>query len=154
MCRLILFLVIILLSNEGNSFLHCQLLDMVFELRMFPCQEDVVEMDGVLICWVMFVCRYKIIFDGDDMLRSPIGPLLRALYAQLQISTDNIYPLTALPFLNLPRYLPSTSSIRILILYVWLYGCLVLVNMEDRSFMECTGCELLASFVCHISPLK
>jgi hypothetical protein len=88
---------------------------MVFELRMFPCQEDVVEMEGVLICWAMFVCRYKIIFDGDDMLRSPIGPLLRALYAQLQISTDNIYPLTALPFLNLPSIIPIPSIERIYI---------------------------------------
>ncbi|KAH8963339.1 hypothetical protein BDL97_04G003500 [Sphagnum fallax] len=58
---------------------------------------------------------YKIIFDGDDMLRSPIGPLLRALYAQLQISTDNIYPLTALPFLNLPSIIPIPSIERIYI---------------------------------------
>jgi len=51
--------------------------------------------------------RYKIIFDGDDFLKSPLGPLIEALYKRLDIGTENIYPLTALPVLGLPRYTPA-----------------------------------------------
>lgn len=81
---------------------------------------------------------YKIIFDGDDMLRSPIGPLLRALYAQLQISTDNIYPLTALPFLNLPSIIPIPSIERIYIHFgkpidTANYGCKI--DNKDEVFV-------------------
>jgi hypothetical protein len=42
---------------------------------------------------------------------SPVRPLLQALYVQVDINIDNIYHLTAFPLLNLPKYLPITSSI-------------------------------------------
>jgi len=48
--------------------------------------------------------RYKILFDGDDFLNSPLGPFIKELYKRLDIGTENIYPLTALPVLGLPRY--------------------------------------------------
>jgi hypothetical protein len=82
---------------------------------------------------------------------SPVGPLLPALYVQLDINIDNIYHLTALPLLNLPRCLPSTSSIQMFTLYVCLYGCLLLVNVEERSLIKYPCCKVLASFVPHFS---
>ncbi len=82
---------------------------------------------------------------------SPIGPLLWALYVQPDINIDNIYHLTTLPLLNLPRYLPNTSSIWMFLLYVCLYGCLLLMNVEERSLIKYPCCKVLASFVPHLS---
>lgn len=45
---------------------------------------------------------YKIIFDGNDMLKSPLAPLVRDVYKYLNISLDTIYPVTAFPGTNLP----------------------------------------------------
>jgi hypothetical protein len=80
-----------------------------------------------------------------------VGPLLLALYVQLDINIDNIYHLTALLLLNLPRYLPSTSSIWMFTLYVCLYGCLLLVNAEERSLIKYPCCKVLIVFVPHLS---
>jgi hypothetical protein len=82
---------------------------------------------------------------------SSIGPLLRALYVQLDINIDNIYHLIAFPLLNLTRYLPSTSSICMFRLHVCLYGCLLLVNVEERSLIKYRCCKVLASFVLDLS---
>lgn len=49
--------------------------------------------------------RFKILYDGDDLLNSPIGPLIRAVYKRFDIGLENIYPVTALPVLGLPRYI-------------------------------------------------
>lgn len=51
--------------------------------------------------------RYKILLDGDDFLNSPLGPFIEALFKRLDIGTESIYPLTGLPVLGLPRYIPS-----------------------------------------------
>ncbi len=68
-------------------------------------------MDGMLICCEMFIVdtRSRLMVMICEV--SPMGPLLRALYIQVDINIDNIYHLTTLPLLNLPKYLPSTSSI-------------------------------------------
>ncbi|KAH8959580.1 hypothetical protein BDL97_06G084000 [Sphagnum fallax] len=58
---------------------------------------------------------YKILLDGDDILASPLGPLVQAVYDQLKLSTDNIYPLTGLPVLGLPSLIPVPSIERIYI---------------------------------------
>ncbi len=70
-----------------------------------------IEMDGMLICCEMFILdrRSRLMVMICEV--SPVGPLLRALYVQVDINIDNIYHLTAFPLLNLPKYLPSTSSI-------------------------------------------
>jgi hypothetical protein len=47
--------------------------------------------------------RYNILIDGDDILKSPVGPLVKAVYDRFQIGTENIYPLTTLPILGVPR---------------------------------------------------
>ncbi|CAK9251735.1 unnamed protein product [Sphagnum jensenii] len=58
---------------------------------------------------------YKILLDGDDILASPLGPLVQAVYDQLKLSTDSIYPLTGLPVLGLPSLIPVPSIERIYI---------------------------------------
>jgi len=53
--------------------------------------------------------------------------------------------------LNLPKYLSSTSSIWMFLLYVCLYGCLFLVNVEEKNLLKYPCCKVLASFVPHLS---
>lgn len=51
--------------------------------------------------------RYNILYDGDDFLASPLGPVIRAIYKRFDIGMENIYPLTTLPGLGLPRYISA-----------------------------------------------
>ncbi|KAG0591387.1 hypothetical protein KC19_1G171700 [Ceratodon purpureus] len=58
---------------------------------------------------------YKILYDGDDFLNSPLGPLIKSVYERFDIGLENIYPLTALPGLGLPSIIPIPSVERIYI---------------------------------------
>ncbi|KAG0579258.1 hypothetical protein KC19_4G086100 [Ceratodon purpureus] len=59
---------------------------------------------------------YKILYDGDDILNSPLGPLVKAIYKRFDIETvDSIYPVTALPVLGTPSLIPLPSVERIYI---------------------------------------
>lgn len=58
---------------------------------------------------------YNILYDGDDFLASPLGPVIRAIYKRFDIGMENIYPLTTLPGLGLPSVIPVPSIERIYI---------------------------------------
>lgn len=85
---------------------------------------------------------YKILYDGDDFLKSPIGPLIEAVYRRLDIGLENIYPLTTLPVLGLPSIIPVPSVERIYVhfgepLDTAEYKC----NLKDRE--ECKDLYML-----------
>jgi len=79
---------------------------------------------------------YNILIDGDDILKSPVGPLVKAVYDRFQIGTENIYPLTTLPILGVPSLIPIPSIERIYIHFgkpvdTAAYKC----NLKDKD--EC-----------------
>jgi hypothetical protein len=97
------------------------------------------------------VHRYKILLDGDDILASPLGPLVQAVYDQLKLSTDSIYPLTGLPVLGLPSLIPVPSIERIYIHFAdpidtANYNCSLRNQQEVRVF-RMTKSNPLCNFV-------
>ncbi|GAQ85441.1 hypothetical protein KFL_002350160 [Klebsormidium nitens] len=52
---------------------------------------------------------YKILWDGRDILSSPVGPFVEELYKSVGLEADLVYPVTRLPFLGLP--IPSPIPI-------------------------------------------
>eukprot|EP00249_Psilotum_nudum_P017071 c26140_g1_i3 orf=330-1295(-) len=56
---------------------------------------------------------YQILWDANDLLRSPGGPLLQEIFKRLGISTDYIPPITSFPGTNIPSFLAVPSIERI-----------------------------------------
>ncbi|KAH6555892.1 hypothetical protein KP509_1Z219200 [Ceratopteris richardii] len=56
---------------------------------------------------------YKILFDGNDILESPLAPFVMDLYNRIGISLETIYPITAYPGTKIPSLVAIPSIERI-----------------------------------------